>query len=68
MKQAILITAYKDFVMLNNLVKSFNNHFTIYIHVDKKSRYTKDNLLELKNKTNVILVKKKYRINWDSFI
>ena len=67
MKQAILITAYKDFALLNNLVRSFNNHFTIYIHVEKKSRYTKDNLLEHKNNSNVILVEKKYSINWGGF-
>ncbi len=67
MKQVILITAYKDFDLLKKLVGSFNNDFNIYIHVDKKSSYTKNNLLEIRNNANVSLVEKKYNINWGGF-
>ena len=38
MKQAILITAYKDFDQLYELAALFDTDFNIYIHVDRKAQ------------------------------
>ena len=49
MKQAILITAYKDFEQLVLLIDQFDNDFNFYIHIDKKSsiRNTNDRIIAL---------------------
>lgn len=62
--QAILITAYKNYSHLKDLINFFDNHFSIYIHIDKKSNITKDQINELKNHSNVYSVSQQYKINW----
>lgn len=57
MKQAILITAYKDQSQLEKLINFFSPHFLIFIHIDKKSQLT------IPKKKNVYVIKK-YKINW----
>ena len=37
MKQAILITAYKHFDHLYDIVTYFDDRFAIYMHIDKKT-------------------------------
>lgn len=62
--QAILITAYKNYSHLCDLVKFFNNNFSIYIHVDKKSLITNEELELLRQYPNVKYTSKAYNINW----
>ena len=48
--QAILITAYKNYHHLEDLVNFFDGSFNIYIHIDKKSSISKENLNKLSSK------------------
>ena len=64
MKQAILITAYKDFKQLIYLVNLFDDTFNIYIHIDKKSKLNKENLVVLQECPYVRYVGCFYKINW----
>ena len=67
MKQAILIIAHKNFEHLLRLIKYFDGACDLYIHVDKKSLFTKDEIVELKNSKGVRAVYQKYHLNWGSF-
>lgn len=65
MKQAILITAYKDPRQLLDLIGQFETeNFNIYIHWDKKQKFDKALLIEIKNTLNVRYIETKYKINW----
>lgn len=64
MKQAILITAYKDFEQLITLVNFFDNDFNIYIHIDKKSHLSKQQKKTLLEKYNVRYLGFDYVVNW----
>jgi len=67
MKQAILITAYKNYKHLEKIIKFFDNEFELYLHIDKKSQITIDELMQLKNYSQVKLVSQKYKVNWGGF-
>jgi len=60
MKQAILITAYKDLNFISNILQYFDNDFDFFIHVDKKC---KEDITFLQNDLRVN-VYRKYRIEW----
>ncbi|MBD8348940.1 beta-1,6-N-acetylglucosaminyltransferase [Dysgonomonas sp. HGC4] len=62
--QAILITAYKNYDHLEDLVNFFDDNFNIYIHIDKKSSISKENLNKLFSKKRVQYVSQQYKINW----
>lgn len=62
--QAILITAYKNYDHLEDLVNFFDDNFNIYIHIDKKSSISKENLNKLSSKKRVQYVSQQYKINW----
>lgn len=62
--QAILITAYKNYSHLRDLVDFFDSRFSIYIHIDKKSNISKEQIEELKNHANIYYVSQQYKINW----
>lgn len=65
MKQAILITAYKDAGRLRELVDIFGNgDFEFYIHVDKKSNISDAECAELAGCPHVACVSRKYKVNW----
>lgn len=64
MKQAILITAYKHFGQLYSLIKFFDNDFSIYIHIDKKSNINDAELKKIKKLSNVKICLQEYRIFW----
>lgn len=66
MKQALLITAYKDFKSLAQLIKQFDSNFNIYIHIDKKSSIDRAMLKDLSSLHNVKHVETKYKVNWGS--
>ena len=66
-KQAILITAYKDYEQLESLVGCFDTDFEIFIHVDKKSTLSDQEMSRLGGLDCVQLVTKKYTVNWGGF-
>ena len=67
MKQAILITAYKNYHHLEGIINFFDTNFEIYIHIDKKSVISNMELNNLKSYETVKLVVKKYKVNWGGF-
>ena len=64
MKQGILITAYKDFEQLIDLIKMFDEDFNFYIHIDKKSKFNQNTIKEISEIPNVIYLTKRYIVNW----
>lgn len=67
MKQAILITAYKNYQHLEEIICFFDENFEIYIHIDKKSSIARKELLSLQKHAIVKLVSQKYKVNWGGF-
>jgi hypothetical protein len=67
MQQAILITAYKNYDHLEEIIKFFDANFELFIHIDKKSHITEDELNQLKKYSCVKLISQKYKVNWGSF-
>lgn len=67
MKQAILITAYKDIDQLFDLVNFFDDDFNIYIHMDKKAKYSEKDFEVIKNIANIKLFSTKYNVFWGGF-
>lgn len=66
MKQALLITAYKNPVHLNNLIDVFDDNFPIYIHIDSKGTFTDEDIRNLRSKPNVKFVSRDYKVQWGS--
>lgn len=64
MKQAILITAYKNVNHLVSIINFFDDNFEVYIHFDKKSLISKEALYSLKKFSIVKLVSQKYNVYW----
>ena len=64
MKQAILITAYKNYSHLENIIKFFDADFQIYIHMDKKSYVSERDLIQFKSYPQVKIFIQKYKVNW----
>ncbi|KLT64013.1 hypothetical protein AB669_18270 [Pedobacter sp. BMA] len=68
MKQAILIVAYKDIDYLKKLITFFNpNDYIFFIHLNKKSVFTGNELKTLTDMENVKIVVQKYNTHWGSF-
>lgn len=66
MKQAILVTAYKNLDFLQQIVEVFNDDYTFYIHLDKKGKYADADIQALQNNPKVKLLSLKYKVNWGS--
>lgn len=66
MKQAILITAYKNPQHLFRIVEYFDDDYVFYIHIDKKSKMAEQDIQRLKATRKVRLVSQQYRVNWGS--
>ena len=64
MKQAIIITAYKNFEQLIDLIKTFDEDFNVYVHIDKKSKLNKDIIKEISEISNVRYLTRRYKVNW----
>jgi len=62
--QAVLITAYKNYFHLEELVDFFDENYNIYIHIDKKSKITKEEEAKLSSRVNVKFISRQYKINW----
>lgn len=66
MKQAILITAYKNFHHLEEIINFYQGKFSIYVHIDRKSKIALSELDHLKNLRGVKMIAMKYKVNWGS--
>ena len=64
MKQAILITAYKNYFHLEEIIRFFDDDFQIYIHLDKKSIISESELQQLLAYPNVKSIRQIYKVNW----
>lgn len=64
MKQAILITAYKNYSHLKRILNFFDDDFHIYIHLDKKSEISSFEIEELAGNKTVKIFCQKYKVNW----
>lgn len=64
MKQAILITAYRDFRHLTDLVCGFDDRFDIFIHIDRKSRVDEEVMRWLQACRQVKEVRQVFTVNW----
>ena len=62
MKQAILITAYKQIDQLVNIIDFFDDNYTFYIHIDRKSKVNLAPLQSLVGKK--IFVYREYPVYW----
>src|SRR5690606_14263674 len=61
----ILITAYKNFNQLIELINFFDgNSFAVYIHIDKKSKIDKETREQIISLPNVKLLSTRYKVNW----
>lgn len=60
MRHAILMTVYKDAELINFLLNKFYCDFDIYIHIDKKSSLTANQII----KSPKIRVYKEFSIKW----
>jgi hypothetical protein len=67
MKQAILITAYKNYHHLEEIIQCFDAHFELYIHLDRKSKISKEELACLRKYEIVKVLEQKYTVNWGGF-
>lgn len=67
MKQAILLMAHKNYYQLEKLINYFCGRCDIYIHLDKKSDLTKEEIIKLKSLDGVCAVYQKYKVNWGAF-
>lgn len=66
MKQALLITAYKNPPHLINLIDAFDDNYSMYIHIDNKGEFTPADIKELQARPNVKFVSQKYKVQWAS--
>ena len=63
MKQAILITAYRDMPQLQRLVEYFDDDFVLFIHLDKRCR---EDVSWVKGRTHVHLYRR-YAVEWGDY-
>lgn len=63
MRQAILITAYRDIPMMKKLVNYFDDDFELFIHIDKRCR---ESLSTIQEKPHVHIYKK-YAVEWGDY-
>ena len=65
MKHAFIITAYKDFELLKDMVTVYTEKFGIdcYIHIDRRTKNKKPVLSEL-NKIARVTARSIYITNW----
>ena len=64
MKQAILLIAYKEMRQIKEMIDFFNEDYSFYIHVDKKSSISKKEIDDLLENKRVVFIGRKYRVNW----
>ena len=62
MKHALIITAYKDVELLNEIISATPLDFGIYIHIDKKSTI---NLCDINKRAKIFSLSKVYWGSWE---
>lgn len=67
MRHAVLITAYKNFEQLASLVDYFDGNFDLYIHIDRKSDFSAEQIRAISERPTVKYLVRKYRIHWGGF-
>lgn len=63
--QAMIITAYQDYEGLRRVLSALGSHALCYVHVDKKSAITPEQIVQLNALKNVRAVQT-YKVNWGS--
>lgn len=64
MKQGILLTAYNEIDHLKKLINFFNDDFYIYIHMDKKSNISNEDIEAIQQSKQVVFLSREFKINW----
>jgi hypothetical protein len=64
MKHGVLLLAHRDIEQIKALLTYFDEDFAVYIHLDKKSGFTEEQITDLRNTPNVQMVSNRYSINW----
>jgi hypothetical protein len=64
MKQAILITAYKNIHHLKEIIDWFDDDFSFYIHIDKKSNLSDEEKRLLEEIKKAAFVSRDFKTNW----
>lgn len=64
MKHAVLIVAHTQFDLLLDLVRKFDNNFSIFVHVDKKVCLPRSILDTLLSDSRVRFIDQQYKVNW----
>ena len=64
MKQGVLITAFNEFGLLKKLIDFFDDDFSIFIFLDKKSNFSQGQIETIKNTKNVVFFTQPYNVNW----
>lgn len=66
MKHAILITAYKNFKHLLDIIDYFDDDFEVFIHIDRCVKLEPEEYQLLQQRPNVKFISQKYKIYWGS--
>ncbi len=64
---AILIQAHKNYEHLVSLINYFNQRCEVFIHIDRKCKFTKQQLQTLRDIPHVKDVYRKYAVHWGGF-
>lgn len=67
MKHAILIMAHKNYSFLHHLIEYFERDCYVFVHIDKKSDITKEDIACLREMPQVTEVYQKYSVHWGGF-
>ncbi len=67
LKHAILILAHKDFNQLCTLIDYFDSCCDLFLHIDKKSTLTRQELKQLSERPGVKGLYRKFSVNWAGF-
>lgn len=67
MKHAIIIIAHKNFNHLVHLIEYFEKDCYLFVHIDKKSDFTKHEINQITAIPHVVKVYKKYAVHWGGF-
>ncbi len=66
MKQAILITAYKNIPHLLRIINHFDENFSFYIHIDKKNQLTQQEIQTLNQHPKIAGFSQAFITHWGS--
>ncbi len=64
MKHGVLIIAHQYLDHLTDLIKTFDQDFYIYLHIDKRSKFSRAAISSLREIPNVKFVSQELKVNW----